>query len=340
MNFNKKNIFAIILSLLFLYLVFQGIDIRRLLDTFSIFDYKILFMIVPLILVSMIIRGYRWKALINRSENISISDLTEIIMAGNTLNIYLPARAGDFFRAYFLGEKHNKPKMEILASIVIERIIDGLTVLFLLFSAICLYYKTEWAFKIAGSAALFFSAGIFFIHFLLKYNKIDYLTCKTKQIFSNLPKVFASKMIYITEKIRIWINTFIDGISNSLDKKKISQAGLLSLIIWLIECTIVYILILGFGITIHFSSALFVIGFIALASIIPSSSIYIGPFQYAFILALSIYNIDKSSALAISFMLQMINVFVLTISFIIFVIKNNLNILILKKTNMLGSINE
>ncbi len=340
MKINKKSIFTFGLSLLFLILVFHGIDFKRLMDTFSEFNYKMLFAIVPLILSAMVLRGVRWKYLLNENKNMSVLELSEIFMVGTALNIYLPARAGDFFRAYFLGEKHNRPKLEVIASIVIERIIDGLTVLFILFSATCLYYRAGWTFRISEIAALFFLGSLGTIYFTVKYNKTNQIADYLKKIFSNFQNKTVSILVSAIEKVRDWINTFLNSASKILETRKLLTAGSISFMIWSIECLIIYILILGFGINIHFSAALFVIGFIALASVIPSSSIYIGPFQYAFILALSIYNIDKSSSLAISFMLQTVNMLVLTIIFIGFAIKNNLNIVELDKSNIQGPLNE
>ena len=39
---------------------------------------------------------------------------------------------------------------------------------------------------------------------------------------------------------------------------------------------------------------------ISFSTMIPSTSVFLGPYQYAYILALSIFGINKSTALAIS----------------------------------------
>ena len=76
---------------------------------------------------------------------------------------------------------------------------------------------------------------------------------------------------------------------------------------------------MGFGHNYGFSIALFVISFIALSTIIPSSSVFVGPYQYAYILALGIYHIEKSNALGIAFIHQItIMVTITAISIIYF----------------------
>ena len=46
---------------------------------------------------------------------------------------------------------------------------------------------------------------------------------------------------------------------------------------------------------------------------IPSTSVFLGPYQYAYILALGIYNIPKSTALAVSTVHQAVLMVILTI---------------------------
>ena len=51
---------------------------------------------------------------------------------------------------------------------------------------------------------------------------------------------------------------------------------------------------------IGFAASLFVISLISFSTMIPSASSFIGPYQYAYILALGIFGIDKSTTLGIS----------------------------------------
>ena len=55
-----------------------------------------------------------------------------------------------------------------------------------------------------------------------------------------------------------------------------------------------------------------------MSTIIPSSSIFVGPYQYAYILALGIYHIDKSRALGIAFVHQIIIMLTITVISVIY----------------------
>ena len=55
-----------------------------------------------------------------------------MLMMGFATNNLLPGRLGEFWRAYLLGRKRNVRKTFALASVVVERVFDGLTLIALL----------------------------------------------------------------------------------------------------------------------------------------------------------------------------------------------------------------
>lgn len=325
MKLNKKSIFTILISIIFVFFTFYNIDGKKLLDTFHLFNYKILFLTVPVYILTIILRGIRWRILITDNKKFKILELSEIYTAGSALNIYLPARAGDFFRAYFLGKKYNRPKLEILGSVVLERIFDGLTVLLILLIAMFAYYRNPWIVKLSAITAIIFIGSLTGSYLLFKFNKINEFCGFLKTHLSKLPKKYALISKKIVDKLNVWLNSFINGFEPLSNPRNMINSTLLSLLIWAIDCALIYILITNFGFDVNFSISLFVISFIALSTVVPSTSVYIGPFQYAFIMALSIYHINKSSALAIAFMLQSTTIILLSTISIIFFIRNNIN---------------
>ncbi len=56
----------------------------------------------------------------------------------------------------------------------------------------------------------------------------------------------------------------------------------------------------SFGVTLHLSGYLLVYALAALGTMLPSGPAYIGPYQYAFVLALGFFAITRETTLAIS----------------------------------------
>ena len=309
---HKEKILGLIISLIFIGLIFWNIDFHQLIQTFKVFNYKVLALFIPLYILSLYIRGIRWKYLLCETGKLTVKEAFFSFTTGNTLNSYLPARAGDFWRAYHIGHKLNESKMKLLGSIILERIIDGISVLLILLFAVLTYFRHEWVLNITYIAAALFIGSLTVFFIIFKYNKIDLLFEKLSNIgiLKNFKPVFF--------KISDLLNKFMEGFQALNNPKCFSIAFLSSCTAWGIECFITYILITGFGQHYGFSIAFFVISFLALSTIIPSSSIFVGPYQYAYILALGIYHIEKSNALAIAFIHQIMIMLTITVISIIY----------------------
>jgi len=309
---HKDKIIGLIISVIFIALIVWKLDFHQLIETFKIFNYKVLLMFIPLYVLGLYVRGFRWKYLLCNDSKITVKEAFFSFTTGNTLNSYLPARAGDIWRAYHVGNKLNESKMKLLGSIILERIIDGISVLLILFFAVLTYFKHQWVLNITYIAAALFlgSLAVFFLVF--KFNKISWFFDK----LSNIP--FLTQFEPFFTKIAGILNKFMDGFQALNSPKCFTLAFVASCIAWGIECVLTYILITGFGHHFGFSIAFFVISFIALSTIIPSSSVFVGPYQYAYILALGIYHIEKANALGIAFIHQITIMLIITVISIIY----------------------
>ncbi len=309
---HKDKILGLIISVIFILLIFWKLDINQLINTFKVFNYKVLLLFIPLYVLGLYIRGFRWKFLLCDTSKLTVKEAFFSFTTGNTLNSYLPARAGDIWRAYHVGAKLQESKMKLLGSIILERIIDGISVLLILFFAVLTYFKHQWVLNITYLAAALFLGSLAVFYFVFKFNKIDWFF--DKLIHITLLKNFKPQIL----KLASLLNKFMQGFQSLNNLKCFSLAFLSSCIAWGIECLLTYILIMGFGHHYGFSIALFVISFIALSTIIPSSSVFVGPYQYAYILALGIYHIEKSNALGIAFIHQITIMITITVISIIY----------------------
>jgi len=322
---NKKKIFALFISLAFLGLIFYKIDFSKLWETFRLFDLKNLWIIVPVYVSTLYLRGIRWKSLLLDKPKYSAFNLGNIFTVGSMLNIYLPARAGDVYRAYILGQNQQEKKMKIFGSIILERILDGICVFLILLSAILLYCNQQWILNLAYLVGAIFIGSFIAFYLVFKFNKVDFICGKLIEFSSKLPPFISVKIVSLIEKINIHTNSFIEGLEVLNSPKYIFQAFFMSVIIWAIECYVAFLIINSFHIHLGFSAALFVISLISFSTIIPSTSVFLGPYQYAYILALGIYNVDKSTALAISTVHQGILVIILSVIGLFYLIKFNIS---------------
>ena len=310
---SKRKIFALLISLAFLGLIFYKMDWAKLFQTFKMFDFKNLWLIVILYVTTLYLRGVRWKSLLVNDNKYSAYNLGTVFTVGSMLNIFLPARAGDIYRAYYLGDTKQEKKMKIFGSIILERTLDGICVFLILLFAILTYANQPWMMNLAYLIGALFIGSFIAFYLIFKFNKVNFICEKIIKISSVFPEFIAKPLKKIIEKINVHINSFIEGFTVLNSLKCSTQAFAMSIIIWLVECYVAFLIINSFHINLGFSAALFVISLISFSTMIPSTSVFLGPYQYAYILALGIYNIDKSTALAISTIHQGILMIILSL---------------------------
>lgn len=322
----KRQIFALIISLTFLGLIFHKMDWAKLIQTFKMFNLKNLWTIVPVYILTLYLRGVRWKSLLVNDPKYSARHLGAVFTVGSMLNIFLPARAGDVYRAYYLGHNKQEKKMKLFGSIILERTLDGICVFLILLWAVLAYSKQQWMLNLAYMIGALFVGSFIVFYLIFKFNKIDFVCQKLIDFCSKLPNFISKGLTSAIGKINVHSNSFMEGFGVLDNSKCMLQATIMSIIIWLIECYVAFLIINSFNIHLGFSAALFVISLISFSTMIPSTSVFLGPYQCAYILALGIYNVDKSTALAISTVHQGILILILTIIGGFYLLKFNLAI--------------
>lgn len=298
---SKKKIFALLVTIFFLFIIFYKIDLHEVVETFKIFDFKNLWLIVILYMFSMYLRGFRWKALLLDDKKYSVLELAENFVMGVFLNIFLPARGGDLYRAYKLGTTKDERKMKVLGSILIERTFDGICVFLILLFAVIMYCKAKWIVNLSYTVGTLFIGCFIAFYLIYKYNKIDFILNKFSNLSNRiLPEKYHEKSEKIFEFIKKQLNNFVEGFEALNSFKYTSKAFVFSVLPWGVECVVAYLIINSFHMQIGFAASLFVISLISFSTMIPSASSFVGPYQYAYILALGIFGIDKSTTLGIS----------------------------------------
>lgn len=330
---SKRKIAALLITVLLLGVIFYKINWSELLQTFKSFDFKNIWLIVPFYVLTLYLRGIRWKALLMNDVKYSSLHLGEVFTVGSMLNIFLPARAGDVYRAYYLGSVKGEKKMKVFGSIILERTLDGISVFFMLLAAILLYCKQPWILHISyGIGALFIgSLAVFYLVF--KFNKIDAICNIFSDIAAKLPQKFSEPAISSIEKICNYTKSFMEGFEVLDCPKCWWIACITSIIVWAIEAYVAFLIVDSFSLGLGFSAGLFVLSLISFSTMIPSTSVFLGPYQVAYLMALGIFGIEKSTALAVSTVHQALLMIILTILGGYYLLKFNISMKDIKQSD-------
>lgn len=132
--FNKtlKIVLALTLGGIFLWLAFRNVQLKELWDYAQNISYG---WILPLALTSLashFLRAERWRLLIEHDKkDLSRVSLVSGVMVGYLLNIVGP-RLGEVTRPVYVAKRENLSSSKLMGTIVLERIIDLATMIFLM----------------------------------------------------------------------------------------------------------------------------------------------------------------------------------------------------------------
>ena len=272
--------------LLLLVLIYQ-VDLAEMKDALADANYLYVIPAIGLYFIAVFFRALRWRYLLSPLKIIPISRLYPVVVIGYTANNLLPARLGELVRAYYLARREPVTGSSALATVAVERVYDGLTllawvgvagpVLFLLgeFDGSSDTSRTTWIVLAAVTAVLFIGALVV-LTVLAGMQQYDRFLDVTTRI---VPARFRPKVRELAE-------AFVQGLSILNTPRKHLSLFLLSLPVWAFEASMYFLVSYTFGIDDHFGSlgvlvlvTVLLTATSNLATSVPSSIGGIGPFE-------------------------------------------------------------
>jgi uncharacterized protein (TIRG00374 family) len=291
------RIAGILISIFFVYLAVRWVDLSESLRVLGTAELWLLGVAALVYLSGLPVRALRWRLILRAQKVLSLREIMVPLLVGHMANNVLPARAGEIYRAHFLGRRVRISRSGIVGSIVVERTFDGLMLVCIMLSVFVLFPQEHFlgtAAFITGLAFLGLAAGILF------YGRtVDQTHRRIDRGLDLLPKV-------IKRFVGVRLDAFLRGIRGFLTAGRYLGVSLYTALIWLIEASAIALVVLSFGIALPAIGYLLVFALAALSTTLPSGPGYIGPYQYAFILALEAFAVSRETALAVSIAAQFV----------------------------------
>ncbi|NVM21033.1 MAG: flippase-like domain-containing protein [Desulfobacterales bacterium] len=299
---NWKFWIGLLISLLFLFLAFHKIDFSAMGKALSEANYVYLFPIAILYYLAYVFRAFRWHHIMKPIKSIGFRSLFSATIIGFTANMLLPARLGEFVRAYQVGKTEQISKTASFATIVVERLFDGFTILGVLVVVLLLLeIPADKAFmgqllKKGGYASLLFYAVVIFFLFLLRM-RTEMVLAVMDRVTRFLPERFAklvSRILY----------SFADGLEFLSGPGCIALIVFYSLLIWALGIVNVHMTAMAFGVELPVMASMLVMVMTAFGVMIPSAPGFVGTYHAACSYAFLFYNIPREKALSIAIVMH------------------------------------
>lgn len=266
------------ISLIFLDFVFAEINLREMAEALATANYWMLIPSTLFVLLHLFFRTLRWQWLLKPLGEVSFWPAFRGLVIGITGNAALPARAGEFLRAYVLGRSTGLSKTGVFATLVVERIFDGLTVLLVLVAVIILGVRNE-AVQRAGILG-----GIF------------YLGAMAAVILFMYKRHWADMLIhrFLPDKLAAFLLELLDGFSSGLavlrNPRQLAMVTLWNAFTWVMIPISFWFALLAFdfGAPVPWQAPVLMLPAMALVLTIPGAPAGVGLVQAAVKLTLDI----------------------------------------------------
>jgi len=298
-----KN-FGIALGLLVsaaaLWLLFSGLEFGQFLDAFRAANYWSLLPVAFMVLAGGYLRALRWRWIILPIKRVSPYNAFIAMVIGYMANSLLPVRLGEFVRAHIIGRRENISRTSAMATIVVERLFDGLSILGVMVVLLLALKLPEQPWLVAaGWLSLALYLAILAVILLLNYRRA--WTVRTiRRALGLVPEPLHSQLVKLAESL-------IDGFKIVEKGRHLLVITAYSFVIWLVTAYGIYLTAGAFGYQLGFAAAIFVLVLLIFAVIVPSSPGFVGTFEAGMVYGLMLFNIPREAALSMAVVYHLLN---------------------------------
>jgi uncharacterized protein (TIRG00374 family) len=288
---------GLVLSAIFLYFALRGLGIDEIWEPLKTARYWWLVPGVAVYFIGVWVRSWRWHYLLRPLKSVSTSKMFPIVAIGYMGNNIYPARAGEVLRAVVLKRKEDIPVSASLATVIVERIFDGVVMLgFVFLNLPELVSLTDEAGFIGNidirtltlvGTGLFLSALAVFMLAAMFPTRADKILVWLSEKF--LPEKVREKVVGVLQK-------FLGGLESLRSPREAIMVLVTSIVIWLLETGKYWFVMQAFDFQVSFFALMLMNGIVNLATTIPSAPGYVGTFDAPGIAVLSAYGVDQGVA--------------------------------------------
>ncbi len=257
-------------------------------DAFKNIDYVVTFFIIIYSLLSDIFMALRWT-LLSQNKCKFIPSLESYFLV-SLLNVILPGRIGELSRFFYLKKFFNISYNFNIAVFTLDRGLDIIILAIATILGVELFFTSQLSLSIP--IAIIFLSLLFF--YMVKYKRQ-----KLMRILTFLPHKF----------IRIYLKKIVKNIHSILKIKILIDATIYTLLVWVVNATFFIAFlkyVANFDLTLTQCFVVYLAS--AIGKAIPITPAGIGTFHMGVIYILTMYGIDKESAIAASVLLHIMQI--------------------------------
>ncbi|HBY96187.1 MAG TPA: TIGR00374 family protein [Chloroflexi bacterium] len=261
---------GLIISGAFLYLALRGLSLDQVLKALRGANYWWLLPGIAVYFLAVWARTWRWHYLLRPLKPIPLRTLFPVVAIGYMGNNIYPARAGELLRAYILKRQERVSISANLATVVVERIFDGLVMLLFVFVTLPISgLGGKYQVLVTTFSLLFFGALLLFMVMAVRPEWF-------KRLLALLLGLVPSRFHGPAHET---LDRFLEGLESLRSGRAVLMIFLSSVVVWLLETVKYWLVMHAFPFEVSFYVLMLMNGVVNLFTTLPAAPGYVGTFD-------------------------------------------------------------
>jgi uncharacterized protein (TIRG00374 family) len=243
------------------------------------------------------VRAFRWRWLINTERPLPVGALFSATMIGFMANNLLPFRLGEFVRPWVLSRRVKLSKSTLFATIVVERVVDMITLLGIFGVAL-------WVHPIASDtpAGRLTNAGAAaLLGLCVGATAVLVMLERTPKLMARLIDGVAARLpAAVGRRISGSAQQFIDGLRLFRDLPRLLWVLLLSFVTFGVFALCLTVTMWSMHLDVPWYAGLVMLVITAIGIMVPAAPGYIGTLHLACVAGLALFSVSREAAVPFS----------------------------------------
>jgi hypothetical protein len=281
---------GVAISVVAVWFSMRGVSVQEVARALSHSNLLLFGAVMGLTLFSFMIRALRWRSLLSGAQWPTFDSLYSATMIGFMANNVLPFRLGEFVRAWALARREKCSTTMVLATVVVERVVDMLALLAIL-GVTMLVHPIEANSKAAevtqagATSLIVITVGLTLLLILLERTP-GLARRLVHRLSARLPERHRGRVVAA-------LDHFVEGLGLFRDLPRLTWVFLLSFVMFSCFAVALQLSMLAFGIHLPWYAGFTLLVISAFAIMAPAAPGYVGTMNLACVAGLALFGVSN-----------------------------------------------
>ncbi|MFC1849985.1 lysylphosphatidylglycerol synthase transmembrane domain-containing protein [candidate division CSSED10-310 bacterium] len=288
---------GIIISLVFLTLLVVNVDLSASLRVLTRLDVHHLLIPFILSIFALLCRPWRWQIIFTASARPRYGSCFKVHSISLMSNNLLPIRGGDMLRCFLIAREKPFPGLSVsIASLVLEKLLDGLALLVIVLTTFMFITPPQWLARLAMIAGLIFGSTLFLL-ICLRILPHRIQTMVQYSVHWIPLKGLKARIVAIFQR-------FSGGLTGIRSLPQLGALLILTGFTWVTEAAIFWAMAPVLNISLSIPAAFVISAVLGLGLMIPAGPAFIGSYEFFIVSTMGLFGIESEVALALALVLH------------------------------------